>query len=288
MRNLTIKRAKRFVACLGTMKVYIEDATANDLTINGVTCRKLGTLKNGEEKTFEISEESAKVFVIADKLSKGYCNEYYELPSGTEDIVLTGKNEFNPASGNAFRFDGVTDEKVLANRKKGKEKGIIVLAIALAVGFVLGTIIGVGSIIINVFGSLTKDKTFAHDGMSITLTGSFRETDYNGFDVCYDSSKVAVFVIKDSFSVMDGLEDYTLREYGEAVIEGNDFSSLLESSDGLTYFEYTGTSDQAYNYYAFVFKADDAFWLIQFATPESEAEKYEAKIFEWAKTIKFD
>ncbi|MBQ8862366.1 MAG: hypothetical protein IJ021_06485, partial [Clostridia bacterium] len=288
MRNLTIKRAKRFVACLGTMKVYIEDVTANDLTINGVTCRKLGTLKNGEEKTFEISEESAKVFVIADKLSKGYCNEYYELPSGTEDIVLTGKNEFNPASGNAFRFDGVTDEKVLANRKKGKEKGIIVLAIALAVGFVLGTIIGVGSIIINVFGSLTKDKTFAHDGMSITLTGSFRETDYNGFDICYDSSKVAVFVIKDSFSVMDGLEDYTLREYGEAVIEGNGFSSLLESSDGLTYFEYMGTSDQAYNYYAFVFKSDDAFWLIQFATPESEAAKYEAKIFEWAKTIKFD
>ncbi|MBQ8403169.1 MAG: hypothetical protein IJX55_01935 [Clostridia bacterium] len=288
MRKLTIKREKHFVACLAAMKVYIEDSTANDLTINGVTCRKLGTLKNGEEKTFEISGEAAKIFVIADKLSKGYCNEYYSLPSGTEDIVLTGKNEFNPASGNAFRFDGVTDAEVLANRKKGKERGIIVLAVALAIGFVLGTIIGVGSIIINVFGSLSKDKTFASDGMSITLTGGFREVEYEGFTVCYDSSKVAVFALKEEFSLVSGLEDYTVREYGEAVIDGNNFSSSLKNDGGLTYFEYNGTNDIVYNYYAFVFKTDDAFWLIQFATPESEAAEYEAKIFEWAKTITFD
>ena len=63
MRNLTIRREKHFVASLATMKVYIEDPTANDLTINGVSCRKLGTLKNGEEKTFTIAEEAAKVFV---------------------------------------------------------------------------------------------------------------------------------------------------------------------------------------------------------------------------------
>jgi hypothetical protein len=270
------------------MKVYIEDSTSNDLTINGVTCRKLGTLKNGEEKTFEVGENAAKIFVIADKLSKSYCNEYYELPCGAEDIVLTGKNEFNPTSGNAFRFDGVTDEKVLANRKKSKEKGLIVLAIALAVGFVLGTVIGVGSALIGIFGSLNKEKTFTCEGMSITLVGNFREVEYEGFTTCYDSNKVAIFALKEDFSLADGLEDYTIRQYGEAVIESNDFIASLKNSEGLTYFEYQGTSNQVYNYYAFIFKTDDAFWLIQFATPESEAEEYEAKIFEWAKTIKFD
>jgi hypothetical protein len=78
---------------------------ASELVINNVPCRKLGELKNGEEKTFVIGENSAKVFVIADTLSRNYCNEYYQLPDGQDDILLSGKNNFNPASGNAFRFD---------------------------------------------------------------------------------------------------------------------------------------------------------------------------------------
>ena len=66
MRNLTIMRAKSVVACAATMKVYIEDPMCDDLTINGLPCRFLGKLKNGEVKTFQIDESAAKVFVIAD------------------------------------------------------------------------------------------------------------------------------------------------------------------------------------------------------------------------------
>ncbi len=40
-----------------------------------------------------------------DALSKNYCNDFYALPEGTEDISLTGRNCFNPGTGNAFRFD---------------------------------------------------------------------------------------------------------------------------------------------------------------------------------------
>ena len=78
MRNLTIKRTKSFVGCLAKMKIYIEDPTSNEMLINNTSCRKIGDLKNGEEKTFQIGEQEAKVFVIADKLSKNYCNEYYQ------------------------------------------------------------------------------------------------------------------------------------------------------------------------------------------------------------------
>lgn len=80
MRTLTVKRKKKFTASLAKMKVYIEDPQANEITINDTPCRFLGTLKNGEEKSFEISESRAKVFVIADKLSKNFCNDFYEIP----------------------------------------------------------------------------------------------------------------------------------------------------------------------------------------------------------------
>ena len=74
MRNLTIKREKSFVSSLAKMKVYIEDPTSNEMRINDVPCRKIGDLKNGEEKTFQIGEEEAKVFVIADKSNKNLQN----------------------------------------------------------------------------------------------------------------------------------------------------------------------------------------------------------------------
>ena len=144
MRNLTIKRKKKFVACLGKLKVYIEDAQSNELIISGVPCRKLGDLKNGEEKTFEIGENSAKVFVIADTLSKDYCTEFYQLSDGQDDIVLTGENYFNPANGNAFRFDNNNSAEVLAARKKGNKKGTVILVIAIIVGFIIGFAISSG------------------------------------------------------------------------------------------------------------------------------------------------
>lgn len=138
MRYLTIKRTKSFVACLVSMKVYIEDHSSSEISINNVPCRKLGIIKNGGESRFEIGDGAAKVFVIADKLSKNYCNEFYELPAGTDNIYLTGKNCFNPANGNAFRFDNNNSEAVVNNRKSNNMIGLVVLILAVIIGFIIG------------------------------------------------------------------------------------------------------------------------------------------------------
>lgn len=141
MRKLTITRRKTFVASMAKMKVYIEDHSASEITINDIPCRKLGDLKNGEEKTFEISEDAAKIFVIADSLSKDYCNDVYELPEGNEDVALTGRNQYNPINGNAFRFDNNTSQLAQATRKRGMKKGVVVQIIAIVVGIILGIVI---------------------------------------------------------------------------------------------------------------------------------------------------
>jgi hypothetical protein len=143
MRNLIIKREKSFVACLGKFKVYIEDANSNELTIKGTTCRKLGDLKNGEEKIFSIEENEAKIFVIADKMSKEYCNEMYKLPKGSENIYLSGRARFNLSAGNAFRFNDNHDDEAIENRNAGKEKGKKILLTAIIIGFIIGFMIGI-------------------------------------------------------------------------------------------------------------------------------------------------
>jgi hypothetical protein len=142
MRNVIITREKSGVASLVRMKVYIEDSISGDVPIKmkvrdeatglpvtqKVMCRQLGTLKNGEQATFPIGWGAAKIVVIADKLSKNYCNEYYQIPAGEEDVVLSGKNRYHPFLGNPFRFNGVSDDMVLKNRKRGTKIGVLILS----------------------------------------------------------------------------------------------------------------------------------------------------------------
>lgn len=288
MRNLTLKRVKSFVGCSAKMKIYIEDYTSNEITINNVPCRKIGVLKNGEEKTFQIGEQEAKIFVIADKLSKNYCNEYYQLSSGQEDIFLSGKNKFNPANGNAFLFDNNENAEALHNRKKNSKKGFFILGIAAILGVIVGYTAGS-----NLFSSpQVTEKVFSDNGMNITLTNEFRQIHEENYTTCYDSANVAVFSIKEDFTLMDGFGDYTLQQYGNLVLQNNNLSlSELKNIDGLTGFEYEFTNPETkdtYKYFSFIYKSNDAFWLVQFATLTQNSDEYTSKIMEWAKSIYFE
>ncbi len=285
MRNLTIKRIKSFVGCLAKMKIYIEDSESDDITIEGVTCRKLGELKNGEEKTFSVTEKRTKVFVIADALSKGFCNEYYELPAGDNDIYLSGKNKFNPAAGNAFRFDGNDNETVRANRKKGIRRGVVVLAVSLIIGILLGSVIG--SYLI--YANKQKPLTFSCEELSITLNYSFEEIEAAELTFAYDSAKIGIFGIREPFESLENVE--TVDEYGELVLAVNGRTDLeLKKESGLTYFEYdfkNTATDDPYNYYCYLYKSDEAFWLVQFVTLEKNSDKYLSDIKEFASSVTF-
>lgn len=287
MRNLTIKRQKSFVGCLAKLKIYIEDNTSNEMFINNTPCRKIGEIKNGEEKTFQIGEQEAKVFVIADKISSSFCNEYYQLSEGQDDIFLSGKNKFNPASGNAFRFDNNDSEEIAAYRKRSNRKGTIVCITAVVVGAVVGFL--VTSWLFS--DKAPKEKTFSYDEMAITLTDEFKEAEIERFTVGYESKKVAVFALKEEFALAEGFGDYTLEQYANLVIQANSVGSAeVKTGDGLIHFEYDYTSPETkevFRYFAYVYKADDAFWLIQFATLDENVDKYAEQITEWAKSVEF-
>ncbi len=279
MRNLIITREKSFVACLGVMKVYIEDSLNPEITINNTPCRKLGTLKNGEQKSFPVDEASARVFVIADKLSKGFCNEFFDVPAGDFDVAVKGKNHYNPFAGNPFRFEGTANEEVLANRKRTKRKSYIVMAIALIVGLVTGFI---GSF----FGTENVvSETFTREGMSITLTSDFVYVPQDGFTACYGNEKYSVLAVKEEFSLFP--EAITLDEYAEFVLYDSPDVEIVDY-EGLKCFEYSAEGDDAeYCYFATVFETADAFWLIQFAAETENYEEAFPTFVQWAKSVTF-
>ncbi|MCM1540157.1 MAG: hypothetical protein NC121_02730 [Blautia sp.] len=110
MRRLTIHREKAIAACLMTVKIYITSSAVFDMEnkkevmIYGEKYRKLGKLKNGEEKTFLIGEGSAKVFGLYDLPSKSM-GDCVSIPEGTEEIRISGRSVFAPSLGNPFQFN---------------------------------------------------------------------------------------------------------------------------------------------------------------------------------------
>ena len=287
MRDLTIKRTKTFVGCLMKLKVYIEDPASDEIVIDGTPCRKLGDLKNGEEKTFQVEEQSLKVFVIYDKLSKNYCNDFYQLPEGQEPIFLSGRPHFNLFTGNAFRFENNDNAAVLKHRKRGSKKGLIVFAIFVVIGAVGGYLAATH---INYYPAKAEEKDFSTNGMTITLTEDFVEREYFGYTAIYTSSEAGVGVIREAFSLMPGFEDYTKEQYAQLVMQNNGKYAEIKTEGGLLYFEFDNsdpTSDVTYYYVAYVYKTSDAFWLVQFSTTTDKADKYAEAFRKWAKSVRF-
>ncbi|MBQ6431839.1 MAG: hypothetical protein IJJ99_08195 [Oscillospiraceae bacterium] len=286
MRNLTIKRRKRFVACLYKMRIYVEDPAAGELTINDVPCRKLGELKNGEEKTFQIDEQARRVYVIADKLSKNFCNEFYQLPEGQEDVFLSGQNCFNPASGNAFRFDNNDSAATASNRRKGSRIGLIVMIVALIAGGVAGFFIGR-----SLFTRTPKEKAFSSHGMSITLTDAFKEMEDMGFTATFSSKNVAVIALEEPFTTAAGAEELTVEQYADMVIANNGLNCTKKNYDEEPIsFEYdflNTEKNETYHYFSYAYKTETAFWLVQFSTLKQNADKHADEIAAWAKTVTF-
>ncbi|MDE6868826.1 MAG: hypothetical protein K2J83_06785 [Clostridia bacterium] len=124
MRKLTVIRRKSHVSCLAGIKIYIQDPDG-DTRINGVNCKFLGKLKNGQSATFEIGNESLKLFAIYDELSKDFCQNYYTVPAGESNLVVSGAPQLDSLRGNPFYFDGVTDIALLEERKSNKKKTFI-------------------------------------------------------------------------------------------------------------------------------------------------------------------
>ena len=281
MRTLTVTRNKSFVGCVSKINLYIEDYTAPEITILDTPCRPLGALKNGETQSFEIPEEPVKVFAIADKISKNYCNEFYPIPAGIDPVTLSGQCRYNPMNGNAFRFDGVTNEAVLANRRKSSRRSILITVAAV----VVGVIIGLAST-----GVLFPEKpqTFSSADYSITLTNTFDKKNYSGFHATYERYDALVMISKETFTELGEYASLSVAEYNDIIRTSNTASgkTALQSKDGLCYFDYTADVDgDNFSYRVFAFKGSDAFWLVQIAVLTEDMSAMEADIMEWAKTF---
>ncbi len=134
--------------------------------------------------------------------------------------------------------------------------------------------------------SVGEPKIFEKDGIKLTLTDEFRETESElGFDAYYVSNFGAVVILKEEFTLKEGLADYSLEEYIKGVIKNNGYTDIEpQSKDDLCYY----VSARETRNYSFCFKGSDAFWIVQFLCRPSDAPILEDLIFLWADSVEVE
>ena len=277
MRNLTIKRHKSFVGCACTDRVFIRDELAGTLTIDGVSCRKLGEVKNGKEVTFQIPDEEQRIFVIADEVSKDYCNASMVIPAGTQDVVLAGKHHFVLGS-NPFRFDG---QELTPDQKRKGKKGLLIWIGAIVVGAAIGVAVGLNN-------AQPKEETFTHGDFSVTLTDEFSASAVEDEYAAFESASVYIWTVREEKQDLSEEID-SLERYGEVLIEVNEWDIPLEKKQGLYCYEFTDKPlDQEIYYFAVCSESEDAYWVTYFSTPAENREVYQDDFIQWAKSIEVE
>ena len=169
--------------------------------------------------------------------------------------------------------------------KKGLKRGIKVFFVALLMGLVIG--FGITSLVLGLSNS--REKEYIVSDMSITLTGGFTQQSAKGALTAFGSRKVGVFVSRDDISITTMNMDTV--QYAALVIAANGFAdSKIEDDNGITYFIAKQTNDKGISllHYTYVYKSEDAFWLVQFAVREGQAASQLENISKWAHSVKFD
>ena len=135
-------------------------------------------------------------------------------------------------------------------------------------------------------------KTYSDNGFSITLPSDFYKKDLASVTAYYESEYAIVTALKESFTTLEavGLDSKsTIEDYANAVIANNKQADakLEMSEDGkFAYFIYEKeVSGKDFYYTAIVYKAEDAFWLVNFACEDKNKETYSEKFIDWAKTV---
>lgn len=282
MRRVYLTREKSFVGCMAKLQVYIEDQARAELELDGIPCRNIGVLANGETIDFAVSEEARHIFVICSPNARNYCGDKILIPAGDTDLELVGRNIYNPGLGNPFRFHGVTDEEVLEGRKRENRKGIVVTVAAVLLGIVFGVLISADTL-------FAGEKNFVSDRFEITLTTGFSDKYEDGV-YYFGSSNCSVAVYEYGYADHVSIEAMDAAQFLEVLKESGHFADEVKiaSEAGLVFTEDRAESNsgEIRSYMTVFVKGDESFFLFEFGCEVEDYSKLRSSFIEWASTIK--
>ncbi|MBQ5866967.1 MAG: hypothetical protein IIW56_09870 [Oscillospiraceae bacterium] len=135
--------------------------------------------------------------------------------------------------------------------------------------------------------AIGEPMTFETEGIKLTLTDKFIEKESElGFYAYYVSNFCGVVVLKEDFSLEEGLADRSLEEYVGSVIANNGHTDIKpQNKDDLWFYVRDSGGTRTYSY---SFKGSDAFWIVQYLCMTSDAPMLEDLFYLWANCVEVE
>jgi len=132
-----------------------------------------------------------------------------------------------------------------------------------------------------------EPKIFEAEGIKLLLTDKFIEKESElGFYAYYVSNFCGVVVLKEEFSLEEGLADRSLEEYVANVIANNGHTDIEpQNKDDLWFYVSDSGETRSYSY---SFKGSDAFWIVQYLCMTSDAPVFEDLFYLWANGVEVE
>ena len=132
--------------------------------------------------------------------------------------------------------------------------------------------------------SIGESKVFEKDGIQLTLTDRFIEKESKlGFYAYYVSNFCGVVVLKEDFSLEEGLADLSLEEYTSNVIANNGHIGIEpQNKDDLWFYVSDNNNTRSFSY---SYKGSDAFWIVQYLCMIPDASMLEDLFYLWANCV---
>ena len=250
-------------------------------TFDGVSCKKVGSLSFRSQLTFDAQNEDLEIFLVFENGIDTPKFVKYQMPDGQGDVVMTigGKTTSDISFGNYEKRSNAF------SRMDGGKRVLLIVA-AVAVFLILLH----GLLHTNKFlRSISKiPETFETADLSITLSKAFVNENADGFYAFYITRTCSAGLIRESFDVFPKLKDVDFDEYCRMMIKANpSLSPKIIKEDGLTYFVFEQQWEELFKYRIYIYQTDDAYWLVQFATPADKYDYWSDCFNKWAKSVKF-
>ena len=136
---------------------------------------------------------------------------------------------------------------------------------------------------------LGEDKNFEKAGITLKLTDKFKEEQSElGFDAYYTSDFCGVVVLKEAFTLEEGLAEKPLEQYFRNVIKNNGHTNIEpQNRDGLWYYvNYNNNSRRCV--YSYAYKGSDAFYIVQYIMNIVDEVDLQETIHAWAMATRVD
>ncbi len=137
-------------------------------------------------------------------------------------------------------------------------------------------------------------KEFVAAGLHVTLTEAFTEKQHVAYTLYAESADLLVLGLKEEYSLFENTDfsaQTSPEQYAALVWSANQLEGEVPLVDDgeLLWFEYDNHVNGAdYRYRAYVYKDNEGFWLLQFATRAEEFAALSDTMGDYAASVYFD